>query len=434
MWTENGTKFNPSIPCFSLLTTTGHPANAMEKIPRHFVPQPFAYHEEVELRVDALSNAGEGVGRIDGWVVFVPFTLPGERVRARIYRNEKNCSRADLVEVLEVSPNRVQPACPAYGICGGCCYQHVRYEEQLTWKRRQVVDLLRLQAGIDVPVKDPISTPHVYAYRSKITPHFDKPRDAKIGSIGFLRAGSRSDLCDISCCPIAMDPINALLPVLRRQVRESAAQYRRGATLLLRVSENDVLTNPRAVCCQQVGDITFRFLAGDFFQNNPYILPAFTNYVARQACGIGARFLVDAYCGSGLFSLCLASHFDQVVGVEVSETGADWARSNALSNGIENARFLAASAETIFAHVDFPPDETAVVIDPPRKGCDKLFLDQLFAFSPSRVVYVSCNPATQVRDLVAFSEAGYRVTEVQPFDLFPQTKHLECVTTLDKTP
>ena len=122
------------------------------------------------------------------------------------------------------------------------------------------------------------------------------------------------------------------------------------------------------------------------------------------------------------------------MGVEVSETGADWARANAESNGIGNARFLAASAEAIFSRVDFPPAETAVVIDPPRKGCDRVFLDQLFAFNPSRVVYVSCNPATQVRDLVAFREAGYSVTAVQPFDLFPQTKHLECVTTLDSTP
>lgn len=404
----------------------------MEKFPRHFVPHPFAYHEEVELCIDALSNEGEGVGRIHGWVVFVPFTLPGERVRARVYRNDKNCSRADLLEILEASPNRVQPVCPVYGTCGGCCYQHVRYEEQLAWKRRQVVDLLRLQAGIEAPVNEPISTRQVYAYRSKITPHFNKPRDAKIGCIGFLRAGSRSELCDISCCPIAMDPINALLPALRRQVRESAAQYRRGATLLLRVSEDAVLTNPRAVCCQQVGDITFRFLAGDFFQNNPYILPAFTEYVAQQACATGARFLADAYCGSGLFSLCLASRFEQVVGVEVSETGADWARSNAETNGIANARFLAASAETIFSRVEFSPAETVVVIDPPRKGCDKVFLDQLFAYGPARVVYVSCNPATQVRDLVSFREAGYRVTAVQPFDLFPQTRHLECVTTLDQ--
>lgn len=405
----------------------------MEKVPQHFVPQPFAYHEEVDLRIDALSNEGEGVGRIDGRVVFVPFTLPGERVRARIYRNDRNCSWADLIDVQEISLNRVQPVCPVYGICGGCCYQHVRYEEQLAWKRRQVVDLMRLQAGIETPVNDPVSTSQVYAYRSKITPHFNKPRDAKIGSIGFLRVGSRSELCDISRCPIAMDPINELLPALRRQVQESAAQYRRGATLLLRVSEDVVLTNPRAVCCQQVGNITFRFLAGDFFQNNPFILPVFTEYVAQQACGSGAHFLVDAYCGSGLFSLCLASRFEKVVGVEVSETGADWARFNAESNGIRNAHFLAASAEAIFSQVDFPPAETAVIIDPPRKGCDKAFLDQLFAFGPSRVVYVSCNPATQVRDLVAFREAGYRVLAVQPFDLFPQTKHLECVTTLDQT-
>ncbi len=406
----------------------------VDKIPRHFVAQPFAYHQEVELRIQALSNEGMGVGRIDGWVVFVPFTLPGELVRARIYRNEKNCSRADLVEVLEPSPNRVQPVCPVYGICGGCCYQHVRYEEQLEWKRTQVVDLLRLQAGIDVPVNAPISTPQVYGYRSKITPHFNKPRDSKIGMIGFLKTGSRSELCDIEQCPIAMDAINALLPSLRRQVRESAAQYRRGATLLLRVSEDTVLTNPRAVCCQRVGSITFRFLAGDFFQNNPYILPVFTRYVAQQACATGARFLVDAYCGSGLFSLCLAESFEQVVGVEVSDTAADWARSNAASNGITNARFYAASAETIFSQVDFPSAETAVVIDPPRKGCDKVFLDQLFAFAPTRVVYVSCNPATQVRDLSAFCKAGYRVSSVQPFDLFPQTKHLECVTTLDQQP
>ena len=118
--------------------------------------------------------------------------------------------------------------------------------------------------------------------------------------------------------------------------------------------------------------------------------------------------------------------------MEVSETSADWARANARSNGIEHASFLAASAEAIFEQVDFPADETAVVIDPPRKGCDLVFLNQLFAFAPKRVVYVSCNPATQIRDLAEFDKAGYKVVEVQPFDLFPQTKHLECVATLEK--
>ncbi len=406
----------------------------MDTPPRKFVPEPFAYHQEVELTIDNLSNQGDGVGRIDNWVVFVPYTLPGERVRARIYRNDKNCSMADLVEVLEPSPQRVQPQCPVFGYCGGCQYQHLNYAAQLEWKTAQVADLLRLQAGLELPVLPAIPSPEIYGYRSKITPHFHKPKDAKVGNIGFLRAGSRSEVCDIKQCPIAMAELNAALPIVRKSVHQAAAQYRRGATLLMRVSEGTVITNNNAVCTEKVGDLTFNFLAGDFFQNNPFILPAFTGYVAKQACAGGARYLVDAYCGSGLFALTLAPHFEKVLGVEVSETSADWARANARSNGITHASFLAASAEAIFEQVDFPAEESAVVIDPPRKGCDMAFLNQLFAFGPARVVYVSCNPATQIRDLAEFAKAGYRVVEVQPFDLFPQTKHLECVATLEKMP
>ncbi len=404
----------------------------MDTPPRKFVPEPFAYHQEIELTIDNLSNQGHGVGRVDGWVVFVPYTLPGERVRARIYRNEKNCSMADLVEVLIPSPQRVQPLCPVYGYCGGCQYQHLEYQAQLEWKTAQVADLLRLQAGLELPVQPAIASPQIYGYRSKITPHFHKPKDAKVGNIGFLRVGSRSEVCDVKQCPIAMGELNEALPVVRKAVHQAAAQYKRGATLLMRVSEGSVITNNNAVCTEKVGSLTFNFLAGDFFQNNPYILPAFTGYVARQACADGARYLVDAYCGSGLFALTLAPHFEKVLGVEVSETSADWARANARSNGIQHASFLAASAEAIFEQVDFPAEESAVVIDPPRKGCDMAFLNQLFAFGPARVVYVSCNPATQIRDLAEFDKAGYEVVEVQPFDLFPQTKHLECVATLRK--
>lgn len=404
----------------------------MDTPPRKFIPEPFAYHQEIELTIDNLSNQGHGVGRVDNWVVFVPYTLPGERVRARIYRNEKNCSMADLVEVLVPSPQRVQPLCPVYGYCGGCQYQHLEYSAQLEWKTAQVADLLRLQAGLELPVLPAIASPQTYGYRSKITPHFHKPKDAKVGNIGFLKTGSRSEVCDVKQCPIAMEELNAALPVVRKAVHQAAAQYKRGATLLMRVSEGCVITNNNAVCTEKVGTLTFNFLAGDFFQNNPYILPAFTGYVARQACAEGARYLVDAYCGSGLFALTLAPHFEKVLGVEVSETSADWARANARSNGINHASFLAASAEAIFEQVDFPAEETAVVIDPPRKGCDLVFLNQLFAFGPARVVYVSCNPATQIRDLAEFDKAGYEVVEVQPFDLFPQTKHLECVATLRK--
>jgi 23S rRNA (uracil1939-C5)-methyltransferase/tRNA (uracil-5-)-methyltransferase len=204
----------------------------------------------------------------------------------------------------------------------------------------------------------------------------------------------------------------------------------RGATLLLRHAQEGVVTDHEAVIHEQVGGLRLHFLARDFFQNNPFILPAFTAYVRQQAAASGARFLVDAYCGSGLFALACAPAFVRVTGVEISETSVRFARENATANGLGNATFRAADAATIFAGLDFPPGDTAVVIDPPRKGCDAAFLRQLFAFSPRAVVYVSCDPATQMRDLKDFLAHGYHLTAVQPFDLFPQTRHLECVITL----
>jgi len=402
----------------------------MPRPPKKFVPTPFAYHEEIELTIDALTNLGAGVGRIDGWVVFVPFTLPGERVRARVFRNDKNCSHADLLEVLEASPQRVTPRCPLFGECGGCQYQHLDYASQLAWKTRQVGELMQHMAGIEFPVNPCLSSDQIWNYRSKITPHFDKAKDGDLGPIGFLAFGRRSQLLDVAQCPIAMDAINTALPAIRADLHARAASFKRGATILLRASEGKVETNAIATVSEQVGGLHLQFLAGDFFQNNPFILPAFTRHVATQAAAGGALFLVDAYCGSGLFALTMAGHFQQVAGVEVAETSCEWARKNAAANGITNVRFLTAPAEAIFDAIRFPAAQTAVVIDPPRKGCTPEFLEQLVKFAPARVVYVSCDPATQVRDLKHLSAAGYTLSDVQPFDLFPHTRHLESVMTL----
>ncbi len=402
------------------------------QVPKKFHPEPYPYHHELELEIETLSNSGEGIARDNGWVIFVPFSLPGDRVKARVWRNDKNCSSADLVEVLTPSPDRVEARCYLFGSCGGCQYQHLAYDKQLEWKTRQVADLLRLQAGLTLDVNPAIASPRQYNYRSKITPHFDKPKNAQegLGPIGFLRVGSRHNIVDVPQCDIALECINEALPLVRKNYQKAASQFKKGATILMRASEGSVITNNGSIATEKVSDLEFHFLAGDFFQNNPYILPLFTSYVADEASAGGEEYLVDAYCGSGLFALTLSSRFKKVLGVEVSESSADWARSNARTNGIDHAEFLAADASAIFGQVTFPADKTAVVIDPPRKGCDMNFLNQLFAFSPAKVVYVSCNPATQIRDLAEFDKAGYRVTAVQPFDLFPQTKHLECVVTL----
>jgi tRNA/tmRNA/rRNA uracil-C5-methylase (TrmA/RlmC/RlmD family) len=439
---------------------------------KKFNDQPFAYHQEIELMITTLTNLGSGLGRVQlpaienresriensgGWVVMVPFTLPGERVRARVFRNQKNFSEADLVEVLTPSPDRVAPRCGLFGRCGGCQYQHLAYPAQLAWKRRQVAELLQHMAGIaDFPVAPVVGSPREFHYRSKITPHFNPPRDVAVPPpIGFLRQGTRFDIVDVPQCPIATEAINEKLTEVRARVhaRAAAGEYERAATLLLREASGAVTTDYDAIITETIEQpvsqlsapnsqpaaapppLRLRFLARDFFQNNPFILPAFTRYVREQAAASGARCLVDAYCGSGLFALSAAPAFERVAGVEISESSVRFARENAAANGIANATFLAADAAAIFATLPagFAAADTAVIIDPPRKGCDEGFLAQLFAFGPRAVVYVSCDPATQMRDLKSFLAAGYTLAAAQPFDLFPQTRHLECVLTLVKS-
>jgi 23S rRNA (uracil1939-C5)-methyltransferase/tRNA (uracil-5-)-methyltransferase len=423
---------------------------------KKFNDQPFAYHHELELEISTLTNLGVGLGRVplpsapdSRWVIMVPFALPGEKVRARVFRNHKNFSEADLVEVLSPSSSRTQPRCALFGRCGGCQYQNLDYKEQLLWKQRQVSELLQHMAGLEFSVSPTIGSPRQYGYRSKITPHFNPPREKTVPAsagessdhasleqfpIGFLRQGTRFELVDVPRCEIATTAINEKLISVREDVKRRAAagEYNRGATLLLRDANGVVTTEYDQVITESVGSLRLRFLARDFFQNNPFILPDFTRYVREQASASGARFLVDAYCGSGLFALTAASAFEKVSGIEISESSVAFARENAAANQITNATFQAGDAAAIFAGLTFPAADTVVVIDPPRKGCDESFLQQLFAFAPRAVVYVSCDPATQMRDLKMFSASGYELTGVQPFDLFPQTRHLECVATLKR--
>jgi len=398
--------------------------------PRKFNPHPFAYHQEIELEIATLTNMGQGLGRVEGWVVMVPYALPGEQIRARIYRNDKNFSEGDLVEVLRSSPDRVPAPCPLFGTCGGCQYQNLTYSAQLDWKRRQVEELLRHMAKVEFTVSPVITSPREYGYRSKITPHFEPDRSGVVQEIGFLRAGRRKEIVDVPQCLIATEAINAVLERERSAIRKKS--WKRGATLLLRDTGAEVATDPAAPALTTVAGLTFEFLAGDFFQNNPFNLESFARYAVEQARSGGARHLVDAYCGSGLFSLFGAREFETVAGVEISGSAVERARGNAARNGLTNCAFIAGTAGDIFSSIATAAADTAVLIDPPRRGSDEDFLRQLIAFGPRSVVYVSCNPATQMRDLRPLLDAGYTLRAVQPFDLFPQTKHLECVATLER--
>jgi len=404
----------------------------MLKPPRNFVPKPFQYHEEVEVRITDLTNLGQGVGRVDGFVVFVPYALPGERVRARVWRNKPQYAEADLVKVIEPSPDRVEPACPLFGKCGGCQYQHYRYEAQLEWKRAQIRQLLEKMARLELEVNPCLADPaHTYGYRSKLTPHFRRPPDDPTVAIGFQKASSRA-VIDIPACPIASPAINEALPLERNRLRETQGRFKKGGTLLLRDSEDGVITDMRAIGRERIGDFEFQFVAGEFFQNNPHVLPLMVRYALDRARGPGMDYLVDAYCGVGVFGICGHRDFAAVAGIEVNERAIELARGNAARNGAENIRFQHGDADAVFAGLEFDRDRTTVLMDPPRKGCSPGFLEQLLAYGAKRLVYVSCGPDTQARDVKELVAGGYAVEDVQPVDLFPQTRHIENIITLER--
>ena len=404
------------------------------QIPKNFISTPFKYHEEVELKIDHLANLGMGVGRVNGWVVMVPFVIPGELVKVRIYRNLSRYSEGDLLEILESSKYRVNPKCGLFESCGGCQYQHIDYGNQLKIKTQQVSELLEKNGGIKFPVSLAKSSKQIFGYRSKITPHYNRPNKDGEQPIGFLKYGRRKDIVDVKQCIIATDAINESLPKMREKAILEGGKKRRlrGGTLLLRDTLEGVVNNPKAIVSEKVGKLTFQFKAGEFFQNNPYILPDLVEFVKFHASGNGIKHLVDAYCGVGLFALSLSQVFELVIGVEISEVATQLAKVNAKINDINNVSFQVGKAEAIFKHLKFSGENTSVIIDPPRKGCDIAFIEQLLYFNPQKIIYVSCDPATQARDLRHFVENAYKLIEVQPFDLFPHTRHIESVSILER--
>ena len=404
----------------------------MNKPPRNFRPEPFAYHQELVLEVEDLTNLGQGVARHEGWVVFVPYALPGEQVRARVWRNKKSYSEADLLEILRPSADRRDPVCPLFGTCGGCQYQHYAYPAQLEWKRRQIAQLLQKMAGLKVdPNPTLASRENPYHYRSKITPHFRRPPVVPGTPIGFQKASSRA-VVDVPQCPIASPAINASLGPARQRLRTGQPLFRKGGTLLMRDSLDGVVDDMKAVVRERVGEFTFSFVAGEFFQNNPHVLPLMVAYALDQCQGGEIDHLVDAYCGVGVFAICGHRRFKKVVGIEVSDRAIELARQNAIDNGALNVAFHLGSAESVFTGLEFTGERTTVLMDPPRKGSDPAFLAQLLAFGPRRIVYVSCGPDTQARDAAQILQAPYRVADVQPVDLFPQTRHIENIMTFER--
>jgi tRNA/tmRNA/rRNA uracil-C5-methylase (TrmA/RlmC/RlmD family) len=367
--------------------------------------------DKISLNIHDLAFGGEGVGRIDEFVVFVPFTITGEAIEAEITEVKKSFARAKLLRVVAPATTRVEPKCRYFTQCGGCQYQHIDYAAQLQFKHKQISDLFERVGKIPADKIAPtIGCPQPYHYRNRIMIRSQWNGPAKKLEIGFIRADNNW-VQDIEECQIAEPALNEQILEVRKN-----PPPRGGLKFVLRVQPDN-----------------WEVPKDSFFQNNFFLLPELTGTVKSFIQAGGARNLIDLYCGVGFFGIEAAAVVEKFVGVEYDALAIKAARANAASRKINNGEFVAAKSEDKLQELlqQFLPDETSVLIDPPRKGCWPSLLECLRATRPSQVIYVSCHPATMARDLnILCGDGVYELVRVQPLDMFPQTQHVECVADL----
>jgi tRNA/tmRNA/rRNA uracil-C5-methylase (TrmA/RlmC/RlmD family) len=371
--------------------------------------------QKITLRISDIAFGGEGVARLDEFVVFVPFVLVGEEVEAEITEVKKSFARARLVSVLTASSERVDAPCQYFGKCGGCQYQHIAYETQLRIKHKQITDLFERIGKISRDVIAPVlPCPQPYGYRNRvmIRSQWNKP-EQKL-NIGFVRWDCGL-VEDIDECKIAEPPINEQIKHVRAHPPPKG-----GIKVVLRIPPED-----------------WEVPRDSFFQNNFFLLPELVK-TAREFLARGhAKHLVDLYCGVGFFGIELADLVESFVGVEYDQQAIKAARRNAELHQRGNGEFISAMVEEALPELlkKFSPEATSLLLDPPRKGCPRELLELLRLERPSQIIYVSCHPATMARDLnVLCGDGVFKLVQVVPLDMFPQTQHVECVADLRASP
>ncbi|WP_100406224.1 23S rRNA (uracil(1939)-C(5))-methyltransferase RlmD [Bacillus solitudinis] len=448
---------------------------------------PVKKNDIVDVMIEDLTHDGAGVAKINGYALFIPKALPGEKVKVKIVKVKKGFGFGRVLETLEESPDRVDAPCPIYNQCGGCQLQHLSYEAQLRFKQKQVKDVLeRIGQLPDVLVHPTLGMDDPWRYRNKA--------QVPVGEIeGGLVAGFYQErshrIIDMDQCLIQHEKNDYVVTTVkeiakkygvrgydeekhRGTLRHVVARYGKqtGDIMVVLITRGPELANKKNIIedIQQeipnvksivqninpkrtnvifgekthvlwgdeyiydtIGDIRFAISARSFYQVNPDQTKVLYDKALEYAQLSGGETVIDAYCGIGTISLFLAQGAKHVYGVEIVPEAITDAKRNAKLNGFDNVDFAVGEAENVMPWWYAQGIRAdVIVVDPPRKGCDDKLLETIIAMKPERVVYVSCNPATLARDLRVLEDGGYRTTEVQPVDMFPWTTHVESVTLL----
>lgn len=393
------------------------------------------------------------MGRLaDGRAVFVPFGLPGERVRITLTEEKRNFARGAIVEVLDASPLRIAPRCIHFGVCGGCHYQHLPYGEQLKAKREILRDqLTRIGKIENPPVQEMVPSPSPWNYRNHVQWHL-----TEVGKLGYMMAQTPRVFA-IQECHLPEGSINAMWPRLEfePEMDIERVSFRSGVDEeLMLVLESDSPESPEleieagisvahvfeenAVVIAgndhltiRVLDRDFRVSAASFFQVNTAMAGKMVEHLRANLPADPSATLLDIYCGAGLFSAFFASKYERVIGIESSSSACEDFAFNL--DEFENVELYEGLAEEILPNlISHVRDVTDVILDPPRAGLDKAVVDEIIKLRPKVLAYVSCDPSTLARDAARLIHGGYKLKQVTPFDLFPQTFHIESISFFDR--
>ncbi len=393
-----------------------------------------------ETIISSVAFGGEGVIRHEGFVLFVPDVISGEKVRVRITEVKRSFGKAKLEKVIESSPERTEPRCEVYGRCGGCQYQHISYPAQIRLKETQLRETLLRIGGISLDKKcQPIQfSNNPYEYRNSIT--LELRRGKGKWKFGYWGQDNKTFI-PIKKCPIATSKINKSLKdideiledfELPEKIREITIKEEEARVLFFPRYQKPYQFKSKETLKYKDQKINLFYGLNSFFQVNPRLIPNLIQ-LAREGFQDGPReILFDLYAGSGLFSIALAHQFDQVVGIEVNSEAFNYFQKNIKENRCQNVVPVKGSVEARISDA-FHKSKTkkkCVLIDPPREGLAGSVSEFLVKNPVERLVYVSCNPATLARDLKALKEE-YTIRKITPLDMFPQTKHLEVVAVLD---
>jgi 23S rRNA (uracil1939-C5)-methyltransferase len=399
---------------------------------------------KIEIEITGFTYGGDGVGRLpDGKTAFVPYTIPGEKVAIEITGDKKKYARAKPVQIIEPSPNRIIPLCRHYGFCGGCHIQHISYSEQIRLKQSVVTEQVKkagLNPGLVLPIQP---SPQEWHYRNNLQFHLSPE-----GRLGF-QAAHTNQVIPIYECHLPVPALDAIWQNLQMDPGVSIWRISARAGVDDEISINlegeydDLpeieLDIPCSIIHQspagelilagnpsmpiRVGETDFQVSSGSFFQVNTGVAHLMAEYALNLVEAADINLLLDVYCGVGLFSRWFAPHVKKIIGVESSESAClDFAENLA---EYDDVAIYQGNAQDILPYLDAKPD--LVLVDPPRAGLDEKVLESIIRMSPKNIIYISCDPSTFTRDASRFIQKGYQMQSIKPFDMFPQTYHVEVV-------